>query len=131
LKRCDNHGVQPLGAHFGGHEKVIKVHHAGMNRIVHRDEKDTGGRHGHVGMPAVEQDRNVMIPMQENEGLVVNDNKEGIKEFADIKEVVSLVFLSLVNGSNPHLHLWKLAENKQLHPKTGRSRPIHGSWIKT
>ena len=73
LKRCDNHGVQPLGAHFGGHEKVVKVH-AGMNRIVYRDEKDTGGRHGHVRMPAVEQDRNVMIPMQENEGLLVNDN---------------------------------------------------------
>ena len=70
-------------------------------------------------MPAVEQDRNVMIPMQENEGLLVNDNKEGIKEFADIKEVVSLVFLSLVNGSNSHMHLRKLAENKQLHPKTG------------
>jgi hypothetical protein len=33
-------------------------------------------------MPAIEQNRDVMVPMQEDERLLVNNNKEGIDKLA-------------------------------------------------
>ena len=32
-------------------------------------------------MPAVEQDGNVVVPMKENEWLLMNNNEKGVKEF--------------------------------------------------
>lgn len=90
MKGSNNHGVEPLGAHLVGHEEVVEVH-AGMDRVVHDDKKDTRGRFSHIGMPAVEQDRNVMIPVQENERLLVNNNEEGVDKLP-IKNFVSLLF---------------------------------------
>lgn len=49
-----------------------------MNRIVHHHKEDARRRFGDVRMPAVEQDRNMMVPMQEDEGLLVNDDEECI-----------------------------------------------------
>jgi hypothetical protein len=34
-------------------------------------------------MPAVEENGNVMIPVQKDEGFLVNDNEKGIHEFAE------------------------------------------------
>ena len=53
-----------------------------MDRVVHDDKKDTVRRSGHIGMPAVQQDGNVVVPVQENEFFLVNDNKKGIEEFS-------------------------------------------------
>jgi hypothetical protein len=33
-------------------------------------------------MPAVEENGNVMVPVQKDEGLLVNDNEKGIQELA-------------------------------------------------
>jgi hypothetical protein len=38
-------------------------------------------------MPAIKQDSNVMIPVEENERLLVDDNKESIKEFTKNREM--------------------------------------------
>jgi len=51
-----------------------------MYRVVHDDKEDSRRRYCHVGMPAVQQDGNVMVPMQENQVLFVNDNEEGIQQ---------------------------------------------------
>jgi hypothetical protein len=37
-------------------------------------------------MPAVEENRNVMVPVQKYEGFLVNDNEKGIQEFA-VKQI--------------------------------------------
>ena len=52
LEDRDNDGVEPLGAHLHGHQKVVTVHRS-MNTIVHDNKENTGGRGCHVGMVAV------------------------------------------------------------------------------
>jgi hypothetical protein len=73
--------IEPLGLEFDGHQKVVKVHD-GMDSKVHGDKKEPSRGLGHICMPAIQQDRNVVIPVQENERFLVNDNKESVKEFA-------------------------------------------------
>ena len=51
-----------------------------MDGVVHADEEDAGWGGGDVGMPAVEEDGNVMVPVQEDERLLVDDDEEGIKQ---------------------------------------------------
>jgi hypothetical protein len=72
--------------------------HNKVDGIIHYDEPKSSGAGRGIRMPAVEKDGNVMIPVQEDERLLVNDNKEGINQFG------------------------KLAETEQLNPKAGRAR---------
>lgn len=52
LENRNNDGVEPLGAHLHGHQKVVSVHR-GMNTVVHDDKENTGRRGCHVRMVAV------------------------------------------------------------------------------
>lgn len=81
LETSDNDRVEPLGAEFHGHQKVIAVH-ASVNTVVHRDEENSWRRGGDIRMPAIKQNRDVMVPMQEDERLLVNNDKEGINKLA-------------------------------------------------
>lgn len=81
LRDGNVHGIKPLGFHFDGHQKVIKVHD-GMNGIIHDAKDNTGGCLGNVRMPAIGQDGNVMVPMQKDEGFLVNENEKGVNQFA-------------------------------------------------
>mmetsp|Transcript_11101 Transcript_11101/g.24853 ORF Transcript_11101/g.24853 Transcript_11101/m.24853 type:complete len:250 (-) Transcript_11101:33-782(-) len=61
-----------------------------MNGVVHDAKQNTGGGLVDVGMPAVQENRNVMVPVQQEEGLFVNDNEKGIQElgkFGQAKEL--------------------------------------------
>ena len=81
LETSDNHRVEPLGAEFHGHQKVIAVH-ASVNTVVHGDKENSWRRGGDIRMPAIKQNRDVMVPMQEDERLLVNNDKEGIDKLA-------------------------------------------------
>jgi hypothetical protein len=81
LKAGDNHGIEPLGLPAHGCEKVVSVH-AGVYRVVHSDKENTRRWFGRVRMPAVEENGNVMIPVQKDEGFLMNDNEKGINELA-------------------------------------------------
>jgi hypothetical protein len=81
LKAGNNHGIEPLRLQAHGCEKVVSVH-AGMYRVVHSNKENTRGRLGCIRMPAVEENGNVVIPVQKDEGFLVNDNEKGINEFA-------------------------------------------------
>ena len=45
--------------------QVVVAIHDGMDRVVHRHEVKTGGGLGGVGMPAEEEDGDVVVPVQE------------------------------------------------------------------
>ena len=81
LHHGNNLGIKPFRADSERHQTIITVH-GGVDRVVHGDKKDTVRRGGDIGMPAVQQDGNVMVPVQENEFFLVNDNKKGIEKFA-------------------------------------------------
>ena len=80
LGNSDPNTVEPLWFAFDSHQKVVKVHD-GMNPVVHSDKEQASRGLGDIRMPAIQQNRNVVIPMQENEGLFVNDNEKRIKKF--------------------------------------------------
>ena len=71
-----------------------------MDRVVHGTKHNAGRGLGDVGMPAVQQDRNVVVPVQENEFLFVNDDEKGVYE------------------------LGKLRQDKQLYPQSSRSTAV-------
>ncbi len=52
-----------------------------MNGIIHDAKDNTGGCLGNVRMPAIGQDGNVMVPMQKDEGFLVNENEKGVNQF--------------------------------------------------
>jgi len=85
LQHRDENGVEPFGSAFDGHEKVVPVHD-GMDAVIHHNEEESAGRGGDVGMPAVEKDGDVMIPMKKNEGLFVNDDEECVEQFGEFAE---------------------------------------------
>mmetsp|Transcript_21401 Transcript_21401/g.46478 ORF Transcript_21401/g.46478 Transcript_21401/m.46478 type:complete len:159 (-) Transcript_21401:428-904(-) len=91
--------VEPLGSHFNSHEEVIPVHYR-MDGVVHHNEKEARGGGISVRKPAVEEDGNVMIPMQKDERLLMDDNEECVEQFGEF------------------------TQNKELNPKAGGSRPI-------
>jgi hypothetical protein len=52
-----------------------------MYPIVHDTKENSERGLVDIGMPAVQEDRNMMIPVQKDEFLFVNYNKESIKKF--------------------------------------------------
>mmetsp|Transcript_8248 Transcript_8248/g.16576 ORF Transcript_8248/g.16576 Transcript_8248/m.16576 type:complete len:217 (-) Transcript_8248:413-1063(-) len=106
LCRRDHHWWQPFWFAVTGHEAVVKIHN-GVDAIVHHHEKDTRRTCCHIGMPAIEQDCNMMVPMQENQFLLVNDNEKRVHQFR------------------------KLGKNKELYPQTRRSATIRHLRIPT
>jgi hypothetical protein len=73
--------VEPFGLALDGHQEVIKVHE-GVNSKVHGDKEQTSRGLGDICMPAIQQNRNVVVPVQEDERLFVNDNEKCVQEFA-------------------------------------------------
>jgi hypothetical protein len=51
-----------------------------MDGVVHNDEEDARRARGHVRVPAVQENSNVMVPVQEDERFLVNDDEEGVEQ---------------------------------------------------
>lgn len=78
----DIHAVEPLWFALDCHEEIIKVHD-GMDSIIHHHKHNSNGILGHICMPAIQQHGNVMIPVQENQWLLVNDNEKSIEQLTE------------------------------------------------
>ena len=80
LGRRNHHGRQPLGFAVTRHEAVVKVHN-GVDAVVHHHKENAGWTRRHMGMPAMQQDGNVVTPMQKDQLFLVNNDKKGIHQF--------------------------------------------------
>lgn len=85
LEDGDHDGVEPLGAHLHGHQKVVPVH-GGVDTVVHDHEENTGRRGRHVGMITIEEHRDVVVPVQKDKGLFVDDNEKCVNKFRKFTE---------------------------------------------
>lgn len=85
LQQGNVHG--PKGFRFDArrHEEIVKIHDA-VHQIVHDAENESLRGADNVGMPAIEEDRNVMVPMEKDEGFLVNENKKRVQEFRQFAE---------------------------------------------
>lgn len=96
LQGSNGHRVEPLGLHFHGHQKVVTVHES-MDSKVHGNKDESDTRRRGKAMPAVKKDGDMMVPVQEHEFFLVNDNEESVQQFRE------------------------LADAKQENPETGRT----------
>lgn len=80
LHKGDPHGIEPLGLHFHGHQKVVAVHD-GVDGVVHGGHVDANGRGVGVSVPRVEEDGDVMVPVQKQNVLLVNHQEKRIDQF--------------------------------------------------
>ena len=53
-----------------------------MHRVVHGAKEHTRWRCCRVGEPSVQQDGNVMVPMQKDERLFVNNDEKSVKQLS-------------------------------------------------
>ena len=105
LRNRNVHRLEGLGLAIDRHQEVVKVHNR-MHSVIH-DTKDQADRClGDVGSPAIQQHGDVMVPVQEYEFFLVDHNEERVKEFG------------------------KLGKNKELHPKSRRTRSIESLGVK-
>mmetsp|Transcript_16724 Transcript_16724/g.27437 ORF Transcript_16724/g.27437 Transcript_16724/m.27437 type:complete len:371 (+) Transcript_16724:308-1420(+) len=75
----------PGGDDAAGAEIVVVVHE-GVDEGVDREE-DPADRHVRVGdVPGVEQDGRVVVPVEEDDAFLLEDEQEGVKELDDLGE---------------------------------------------
>lgn len=89
LRHGNPHGIEPLGLQLHGHEEVISVHDE-VNGVVHTYKPKTGGTGRGIRVPAVQQNGNVMVPMQKDQWLLVNNDKKGIDQFGEFTQTEHL-----------------------------------------
>ena len=74
--------VEPLRSELHRHQEIVTIHDC-MDGVVHHNKEDSRWRCRHVRMPAVQKDGDVMVPVEEDQRLLVNNNKERIDKFTE------------------------------------------------
>ena len=83
-------GVEPFGLAFDGHQKVVKIHD-GVHTVIDGGVNESGRTVCDKGVPSGQENRDVMVPVQQNELSLVRDDKKCINEFTVIVCVCSAV----------------------------------------
>lgn len=81
LGKSNKDWVHPLGLHLDSHQEVVTIHHSMYGR-VNSHEDDTGWSSGDVGIPGIEEDSDVMPPVEENKWLLVDDDEKCVEKFS-------------------------------------------------
>jgi len=81
----DDHGYLAGGRVPQGAESVIRVHN-GVHAVVHHDEPAGGRRVLGVRVPRVQQYRNVMVPMQEDERLLPQHYEHCVSQLWQLRQ---------------------------------------------
>lgn len=80
LHECDQHGDGSRHASAGRSNRVVAVHEC-MDGVVHGHEPAAAGHTVFIRVPAVQQDSDVMIPVQEDQTLLTQDDEHRVPEF--------------------------------------------------
>lgn len=91
LQRRDQNGHRPRHAQTTGFSCVITVHE-GVNGVIHRHEPAASGHAISVWVPGVEKNCDVMIPVQENQTLLTENNEHSVT----CGKTKHIIFLRLV-----------------------------------
>eukprot|EP00981_Chlorochromonas_danica_P000288 scaffold67_cov180-Ochromonas_danica.AAC.2 len=83
LQQGDDPRGEPLGDLLESLETVVEVHD-GVHGVVHGDEVESCARHGHIGVPAEDQHGDVVVPVQEDQRLLAQDNEDGVDQLGDL-----------------------------------------------
>lgn len=87
LRRRDDHGQRPRDPHARRPRRVVRVHE-GVHRVVHGHEPGAAGHLVLVGEPAEEQHSDVVVPVQEDEALLPQDDEHRVTWRGAEQEVV-------------------------------------------
>lgn len=74
LGQGDEHGKLPGNSETCGSQGIVRVHH-GVHAIVHGHEPTTPGYHVLVGVPGVQEHSDVVVPVQEDQLLLPQNNE--------------------------------------------------------
>mmetsp|Transcript_46610 Transcript_46610/g.143758 ORF Transcript_46610/g.143758 Transcript_46610/m.143758 type:complete len:372 (-) Transcript_46610:52-1167(-) len=88
LQRRDQQGerLDDLPRHAAGaHEEVVAVHD-GVHHVVHAGEVNADGVVGRVREPAVEHHGGVVVPVQEDDRLLLEDEEDGVHQLGDLRQ---------------------------------------------
>jgi len=77
LAQCDEHGQAPGHLEAGRPRCVVGVHER-VDQVVHGHEPAAARHHVLVGVPGVQQHRDVVVPVEEDETLLPQDDEEGV-----------------------------------------------------
>lgn len=77
LHERDQHGKGSRHTHAGCFSRVVAVHEC-MDGVVHGHEPAAAGHTVFIRVPGVEQDSDVMIPVQEDQTLLTQDDEHRV-----------------------------------------------------
>lgn len=77
LRERDEHGELAGHLESGRFQRVVGVH-AGVNQVVHSHEPAAARHHVFVRVPGVEQHGDVVVPVQEDQLLLTQDDEQGV-----------------------------------------------------
>ena len=84
LHRRDHHVDRLRYAHLYGAEGVVGVHER-VHGVVHHHEPATGRRVVGVAVPHVDEHADVMVPVQEDEALLSEDDEDRVAQFVHLR----------------------------------------------
>lgn len=73
----DHHGAGAGHAYAGRLRRIVGIHE-GVNRVVHGHEPASACHLVPVGEPGVEQNGDVVVPVEEDEALLPQDNEDRV-----------------------------------------------------
>lgn len=85
LEGSDEHGHLPRRTVPHRPQRVIRVHNR-VDAVVHDDEPASASRVLGVAEPAVEEDGDVVVPVEEDEGLLPEDDEDGVAQFGELAQ---------------------------------------------
>lgn len=85
LERCNHHHDEARRLEAHRSQCIVRVHDA-VHAIVHHDKPASGRRVFGVREPCVDQNGDVMVPVQKDERLFAQHNEQRVAQFGQFRE---------------------------------------------